>query len=181
MLARQTRLMEIAATKLRRIDDKHMTDLRVAQPTVFPVGSYVIMKDPAGNPHRLYMPWRGPFQVLSIDGSSYTILDLVRKSERTVHISNLSKFDYDPLRTSPQDVANHDQGEFIIDKIMDHRGDFGKKSKSSSREFLVHWLGFPHSADSWEPWSGILRTTPLHEYLRTINKSRLIPREYRNV
>ena len=67
--------------------------------TVFPVRSYVLAKYSVGPPTRLHTKWQGPFQVISYIDSEYTLLNLVNKSERITHASNLKQFIFDPSRT----------------------------------------------------------------------------------
>ena len=67
--------------------------------------------------------------------------------------------------------------EFYIEKIMTHTGD---KKTPSRMEFLVKWLNYDESENSWEPWKSLRKTYQLHNYLREHNMQSLIPKEFRN-
>ncbi len=68
-----------------------------------------------------------------------------------------------------------DQDEFVIERIMEHKGDLSKKS---TLRFRVRWLGYQESDDTWEPWSNLSKTEALHAYLRAIGQARHIPKQF---
>ena len=49
-------------------------------------------------------------------------------------------FYFDEARTNSQEVAASAEEEFLVESIMDHRGDF---SQESTLELKVRWLGYP--------------------------------------
>jgi hypothetical protein len=55
---------------------------------------------------------------------------------------------YDPKRTMPLVVAQHNEQEFVVESIVGHRGN---RTKRSTMEFKVRWADFGKSCDSWEP------------------------------
>jgi hypothetical protein len=126
------------------------------------------------------MPRKGPLQVVKIQGNKmYTLLDLVSGKTERVDISRLIPFKYDKIRTDPSEVAAREKKEYRTERIYAHRGD---PSRKSTLEFRVHWLGYPDSADTWEPWDAenLGRNPHLHEYMYTQDELiNLIPREYR--
>ena len=71
------------------------------------------------------------------------------------------------------EVAQHEHSEFVIERILAHRGD---KAKRSTLEFLVKWENYDESENTWEPWSNVRLTTQLHEYLENNKMRSLIPR-----
>ena len=105
--------------------------------------------------------------------SIYTIEDLV---SGTTHIHNLRPFNYDPDRTSPLTVAQHNEQEFVVESIISHRGNHNKRS---TMEFKVRWAGFGESCDTWEPYKALLHVDKLHDYLRTHAMKTLIPRYHK--
>jgi hypothetical protein len=110
---------------------------------------------------------QGPYKVVKSDKSSYTIENLVDKKHLIVHITNLRPYYFDPGVIYPAIIAMHDNQEFVIEKVLNHRGD---RKLRSSMEFLIKWKGFDNkNQNSWEPWSGVRNTEKLHEYL-TENK-----------
>jgi transposase InsO family protein len=162
LLTQQANLIEVAQKTQAQYDSHHMS---VFDPefTEFPINSYVLMEHPAGPPHKLKMQKRGPFQVINSTGTKYTVQDLVTGKMSDTHISNLSPFLYDPNHVDPLDIAMKDQEEFFIDSIVSHRGN---KSRRKTMEFLVHWRGYGHDSDSWEPYSSLRDTDQLILYLR---------------
>jgi len=66
--------------------------------------------------------------------SNYTIEDLVSGKHITTDIHNLWPFTYDPERTSPLTVAQHNEQEFVVESIISHRGN---RNKRSTMEFKV--------------------------------------------
>jgi len=105
--------------------------------------------------------------------SIYIIEDLVSGKRITTHIHNLRPFNYDPERTSPLTVAQHNEQEFVVEAILEHRGN------RNSLEFKVRWAGFGESCDSWEPYKSLMHVGQLHEYLRTHTMKTLIPKEHK--
>ena len=136
--------------------------------TEYPVNSYVLFTTPVGRGDKLLPRHRGPFQVIAKTTSIYTIENLVDGKRSTTHIHNLRPFNYDPARTSPLVVAQHNEQEFVVDR-----------TRRSTMEFQVRWAGFGESCDSWEPYKTLLHLDKLHHYLRTNKMKTLIPGEHK--
>jgi hypothetical protein len=90
--------------------------------TLFPVGSYVTVTYPSRPPSKLHSKLRGPFIVKSIDNDAYFCQDLVPTGKiLTFYADRLRPYTVsDQHSLQPLEVATHDRGEFIIDKILDH-------------------------------------------------------------
>ena len=73
-------------------------------------------------------------------------------------------------------VASRDDKEYVIETILQHRGDMRRKR---TLEFLIKWAGYDESYNSWEPWSAIRATDQLHQYLIHIGQPMEIPIEFR--
>ena len=93
-----------------------------------------------------------------------------------VHISRLKPFIYDKERTDPKEVAMHDQEEFVIESILDHRGD---RTRRKTMEFKVRWAGFDSTHDSWEPYCNLRDTDQLLAYLRANKLNALINKKHK--
>ena len=65
--------------------------------------------------------------------------------------------------------------EFFIEEKISHKGENRTPSKMS---FLVRWLNYDQSHDSWEPWKNLRATDQLHDYLRRNNMQKVIPKEF---
>ena len=60
-------------------------------------------------------------------------------------------------------VASVDRREYVVEKIVAHRGSPKKKSKMT---FRVHWEGWPDSEDTWEPYSTVKDLAALDVYVQ---------------
>jgi transposase InsO family protein len=177
MLAIQNSLLKAAAKELLRTDLLHMTKQTFPY-TEFEPNSYVLVHYRSGAPpSRLHTFWRGPMKVISGSNSRYLLQDLVTNKEKEYHISDIKPFKFDPLKTNPLDVARRDHMEFFVETIIEHKGDVKNKKDLF---FLVKWLTFDDSHNSWEPYSLLRDTAKLHEYLKNQNLKRLIPQKFKN-
>ena len=175
MLHLQAELMRIAEQSIRDADNTHIAS-HSAHRTEFPVDSFVLLDYPSTPPTRLHTRKKGPFKVLRFSGNDYVLQDLVSFKEQTVNITRLSPFVYDPLHTDPRQIANKDQSAFDIEKVLTHRGNLNSKG---TLEFLIKWVGFDDSHDSWEPWANVRTTKQLHAYLRDKGLTTIIPKQFR--
>ena len=120
---------------------------------------------------------RGPLRVVSRNGDTYTLQNLVNNKQEIVHLKRLNPFYYDPLHVDPREVANHDSQHYDIDCVLQHKGSAKRPSKM---EFLVRWMPIGNKTDeTWEPWSGLRDTIQLHNYLRENKIARIIPRKFK--
>jgi hypothetical protein len=74
------------------------------------------------------------------------------------------------------DIARRNYLEFFVEKILDMKGDVKKVSTLS---FLVKWLGYDDTYNTWEPWKNVRITDEVHVYLRANNMEKLIPKNLR--
>ncbi len=107
---------------------------------MFPVNSYVLLKPPESAREKLRMPKAGPYIVVGVSGDKYFIQDLLTHKTTDTHVSNLCELRYDPSSSlEPIEVVVRNAGEFLIDRIYDHRG---TTTKRVNIEFLVSWKGY---------------------------------------
>jgi hypothetical protein len=172
LLSKQATLIEIAQETQLKHDSHHMSTFE-SNFSEFPINSFVLLDPPEGNRPKLQTRKKGPFQVVNIVGSKYVLQDLLSGKNFETHVSNLSPFNHDNIRTDPTDVAMHDEQEFLIDTILAHRGD---RSRRSTMEFKVRWLGFGDTYDSWEPYANLRDTARLSEYLSANRLKSLLPK-----
>jgi transposase InsO family protein len=175
LLAKQKVLLEIAQETQRKHDTHHMSGFD-PEFTEYPINSYVLLNHPEGDRPKLKTKLKGPYQVVNRVGSTYTIQDLLNGKNFDTHISNLVPFNYDTSRTDPKEVAMHDQEEFVLHKVLAHRGD---KFRRKTMEFKVRWEGFGPEFDSWEPYSNLRDTDKLLSYLLQNKLKSLIPQKHR--
>ena len=80
-----------------------------------------------------------------------------------------------PLRTDPTDIARRDHLEFFVENIISFKGDIRKVTTVT---FLVKWLGYDDTYNTFEPWKSLMNNEHLHEFLIQHNLRNLIPRKY---
>ena len=181
MLNTQKKLIEISSlrqfnldqhNKLARLNTKELI-------TQFSPNDYVLVEYPKTAigkkpPHKLNLLLKGPMRVLSNTGPHYKLINLANNEEESnVHVKRLSPFLYDPSRIVPKSIAQKDYGEIEVEAIVKHVGD---EKKKSTLDFLVKWKNQSDSYNLWLPWSQLRNNSILHEYLRSKNLARLIPK-----
>jgi len=161
--------------------DTHRVALRSGVPTTYEVGTYVLVEYPKtmgegrGRPvNKLQTTRKGPMRVVSKQEDTYDLLDLVSRRVETVHISRIYPFNFDATKVDPENVAIRDQGEFIVDKIVDSIIDRGLSKTTWS--FRVRWLGYDDIYDEWLGWNELKNVEALHRYLRSNGLAKYIPK-----
>jgi hypothetical protein len=181
MLSLQDKLVDIAQKRQYEKDEIHMKKRSSNKAiTEFRHNSFVLVQYPNSAmgpraPTKLHTHWKGPMRVISNIGAQYTLHDLVQNKNISVHVTRMKNFEHDPRRVDPLTIAAKDYEEFEIEKIIAHSGNPKRKS---DMDFLVRWLGYDESEDSWLPWSEVRNVPALHAYLRIKNMSKLIPKEH---
>ena len=105
-------------------------------------------------------------------GAHYTVRNLRTNKDETYHATALRPFYYDILTTDPRDVAIRDNQEFVVESIVEHRGD---KRRKSEMEFKIRWQGYNPEEDTWGTWKDLRLVPKLHDYLREHNMASLVP------
>ena len=138
-----------------------------ASPTTFDIGDYVLVSYPHGvTPDKLTPFWKGPLLVSKVENQTYWCQDLLSGRENPFFVDRLKLFT-PAQHISNEDVAVADTDQFIVERIITHRGD---TSKRSTLEFKVKWQGYPIANDNtdWIPWSVAMKNVLLKPYLRSI-------------
>ena len=127
-ISRQTALITVALHKQSKTDFHALVEY---DPTIteYPVNSYVLFTPPVDRSDKLLPRHRGPYQVMEKTTSIYTIENLVDGKRSSTHIHNLRPFNYDPDRTSPLVVAQHNEQEFVVESIHTGKTCIGKLSE----------------------------------------------------
>jgi hypothetical protein len=67
-------------------------------------------------------------QVVSGSDSRYLLYDLITHKQKVYHVSDMKPLVYDPTVTTPLDLASRNYMEFFVEIIVDHRGNFKRKT-----------------------------------------------------
>jgi transposase InsO family protein len=178
MLQFQDEVMAKARDVLKKTDDLHMAYFPKAKPTEFLPDTFVLVKYRTGKPPtRTHTYWRGPLKVISNERSEYLLYDLITNKTKPYHVSDMKQFVFDPLHTDPIDIARRDYLEFFVEKVLDMTGDL---KKVTTLKFLIKWLGYDDTYNTWEPWKEVRDVETLHTYLRANNLHKIIPKKFSN-
>lgn len=182
MLEKQATAIRVARETQIKTITRHHTNYPAGTITEYPpVNSYVMIEYPntslkKGPPNKFMTNLKGPYRVVNNIGARYTVMNLHSRKLEDFHVKSLHSFHYDETETDPAQVALKDQQHFLVDTILEHRGDIKRKS---AMEFKVRWLGYTASDDSWLEWKHLRTTAPLHKYLFQNNMKSLIPKDYK--
>jgi hypothetical protein len=133
------------------------------------------MGEGRGRPlNKLQTILKGPMKVVGVVNDAYELLDLVSRRVDTVHVSRLHPFKYDATMVDPENVAIRDQGEFIVQAIVDALMD--PLLPKTQWSFKVRWAGYDESFDEWLDWNELKTVDKLHDFLRKNNLAKHIPR-----
>ena len=101
-------------------------------------------------------------RVVHFSKDHYTVQDLVTSKLKSYHITQLKEFKYDEMDVDPAAVAAAEQMEFLVKRILDHRGN---STRRTDYEFLVKWTGYDNNENTWEPWESVRDNQQLLIYL----------------
>ena len=182
LLQQQMHIIHLAQKHQIGKDQAHIFQKKQAStnPTQYEIGSYVLLEYAAGGlrrgpPNKLMPFLEGPFKVVNLYGTRYTLQNLINGETRDVHVSRIRPYlnTSDTSLENMRSIAVRDHHEFVVESILDHSGDPKKKSELS---FKVRWKGYTEEHDSWEPWKNLRLVEQLHDYLRSHNMAKLIPK-----
>jgi len=169
------------AEELQKETDIKRLESRAGVPTTYAIDSYVIVEYPKtmgegrGRPlNKLQTIKKGPMKVVGFEKDAYELLNLVTRTVDTVHVSRIYPFLFDPEVIDPENVAIRDQGEFIVEDIVDALMD--RLLPKTQWSFKVRWAGYDESFDEWLDWTQLRDVEALHKYLRRNNLAKFIPK-----
>ena len=73
----------------------------------------------------------------------------------------------------PEAVSIRDQGEFVVESIVDSLINDMPKTQW---QFIVRWTGYDESYDEWLDWNSLKNVEALHKYLRQNKLAKHIPK-----
>ena len=180
MLHNQAILLELAQQNQLAKDRAHMSKFQANRLTVYPDNSYVLVQhfDAAKGkrgPTKFHPILKGPYRIINHnDHDEYTLQNLVTDKLEKFHLTLLRPFVHDG-RENLRDIALRDTHEFLVERILSHKGDL---KRMHSMEYLVKWVGFPDSDNTWLPHAELRDNEYLHAYLREHGLNNLIPRKH---
>jgi hypothetical protein len=122
----------------------------------FPVGSVVMIKDVLRS-SKMEPRWVGPYKVVKkTRAGTFSLLDqqqaLLGRNVPVDHMKLISMPKSNVALQSLPSQASTTQVEaaasavtYTVERILKHRG------RAGERQYLVSWLGYPESSNSWEP------------------------------
>jgi hypothetical protein len=177
----QEEMLQIASAQQQASDEAHLDDPDGSLPTVFAVGSYVLVRYETddGRPiDKLAPVLRGPYLVTHreprLQGDVYTCQDLTTKKSYDFRVNLLRPFHYDKEQVNPADISLLDHEAFIIESVLDHR--FGPgPATAANLQLLVKWQGFQEP--TWQRFDTATRKVQaVHTYLIAKRLKKFIPR-----
>lgn len=136
------------------------------RPDGFEVGDHVLVRPAAGSMgavHKLMPVGMGPRLVVAKRGNVYTIKNLINNKTNLYDLSRLEKYNMDRTE-DPLGIASRDQQAWPVESILEHTGTYRDKSKM---KFLVKWLNFDESENSWVDWKVAAPLAALTQYVRS--------------
>jgi hypothetical protein len=104
--------------------------------------------------HKLHSTWKGPYEILEINGNNCTLNIPKRYCRHPVFAQDMLKVYHD----SPEhkrEAPEAEEEQYIIDRIIDQR-----HRKSGEKEYLVQWKGYDEDENTWEPAENIENDAP---------------------
>jgi len=153
MLRTQEALLKKANLMQKAKDDAHIANADPRR-SEFAVGSYVLVEYHSsiirrGPANKFNTFLRGPFKVLRHSGDTYFMYDSNTRKEIEANISILHPFHFQADYVDPTDVARRDVlTSFIVESVLD-------KTRRSTLDFLVKFLGYGDEFSLWLPYSEI--------------------------
>ncbi|GAA5985616.1 hypothetical protein JCM11641_004993 [Rhodosporidiobolus odoratus] len=117
---------------------------------------------------KLFPRWDGPYAITDSSPSTSTYrlaLPPDDRSHPTFHSSKLKRYiandaevfvQREPPRPEPMDVEGID--EYIVEHIVDEKG------RGKTQKFLVKWVGYPESENTWEPLAHVEDTEAMERW-----------------
>jgi hypothetical protein len=167
IVSTQLAVMDRAQRYQARHTDKYLLPNADHPQLLYRIGQYVTVTYPDGPPTRLDPPVMGPFQIIARSRSQdkYTLLDLISDKEHEYHFRRLRLFNVATYhQLTPRDTALLNSSEFLVEDILDHRGDINYRR---TLEFLVSFTGYDATYNDWLPTNAVCRHPRMASYLIT--------------
>jgi hypothetical protein len=125
MLKKQRDIIRLAQLTQTNVHDQYFEAFEEEGITKFPINSYVLVNHGDTHPHRLTLEWKGPYRVIAQDKEDpdrYTVQNLITMKEEDFPTARMKLFNSNEFE-DPEDAANADTHDLIVEKILSHSGD----------------------------------------------------------
>ena len=133
------------------------------------LGNYVMLAVPTKTRRNKLQPkWTGPWTIVEVMSDHvYKLKHPLTKKIKIAHACRISRYEEIKLNKAVKTQMWHDGGKhtFRVEKIVDSR-----KEDDGSESFLIKWVGFEDSDNSWEPEDHMMEDIP--ELVRKFRKTR---------
>ena len=133
------------------------------------LGNYVMLAVPSKTRRNKLQPkWTGPWTITEVMSDHvYKLKHPLTKKVKIAHACRISRYEDIKLNKAVENQMWHDGGKhtFRVEKIVDSR-----ENEDGSESFLIKWVGFEESDNSWEPADVMMEDIP--ELVRKFRKTR---------
>ena len=165
--------MEQAQQRQKAYADKHRRHVEYQEGEQVLLSSrHLGLKHPGSR--KLLPQWVGPFQITKRIGQvAYRLAlpDSMSRIHPVFHVSRLAPYRTDG-RYQPPPVELDGEMEYEVERILDKRVR-RTGNRRPRTEYLIHWRGYDHAHDSWEPIGNLQHC---HDSIQAYEDScRLVP------
>ena len=122
--------------------------------------------DLAAGSNKFQLPNHGPYEIVSQkpNSNSYLIKDLNKNTIKPVSIQRLIPFDSSTTYNLIEEAANDNLSQqFVVERILSVQGTSTRRQ--DNRFFLVKWLNYDDSFNSWIPASEAKKLTMYRDFI----------------
>ena len=131
-------------------------------PTMFEVGSYVLVKPRGVKDHvKFDVSWWGPYVVVGRDHESYDCQDLNTHKVHQFSADRLKVYRHD-IQVPAKQVALWGTREYEVENIVSHKA----AATAAKYKFRVRWAGFGPQDDTELPYKDVKELACFRRYIR---------------
>jgi hypothetical protein len=158
------KMLHAAAVKHQQRDVQFRLADTPTNPTKYAVGELVLASYPVRPTDKLTPRWVGPLKILSVKNQTYECQNLADNVVTKLFIKRVKPYREDPIM-SAQAAALVDKDQYLVNAILSHRFQGGKRKSVSRLLFKVNWIGFNASQIDEIPWSRVRNNLLIDDYI----------------
>jgi transposase InsO family protein len=158
------KMLHAAAVKHQQREVQFRLADTPTNPTKYAVGELVLASYPVRPTDKLTPRWFGPLKILSVKNQTYECQNLADNVVTKLFIKRLKPYREDPIM-SAQAAALVDKDQYLVNAILSHRFQSGKRKSVSRLLFKVNWIGFSASQIDEIPWSRVRNNLLIDDYI----------------